>query len=107
MSVCNPPRALYMSQAARKIPMTITSRIAAGESVTDVADSLGVTVGAVYLRLRRAGTPKRSLGQRKRRGVKYVELRGLLGPGYRVGSDGSIQSCVSPRTGELTEDWHD
>lgn len=89
------------------MPKSIEQRIVAGESVASIAQSLGVTPSAIYLRLRRAGASKRKLtAAEPRRGVKYVTID-LLGEGYRVGSDRSIQSCVSPRTGALTDDWRE
>lgn len=83
----------------------IAAAIRSGESVAAIAEQLGVSPSIVYRRLKSAGTPIASLQPKKSHRIKY---RGLDDwPGYRVGSDGSVQSCVSPRTGEHTEHWRD
>ena len=83
----------------------IADAIRSGESVAAIAELVGVSPSIIYRRLKAAGTPIASLRTKKRGRVEY---RGLdEWPGYRVGNDGSVQSCVSPRTGEHTEHWRD
>lgn len=83
----------------------IAAAIRRGESVASVAERAGLSPSAIYMRLRAAGTPARSLAKPTRKKIKYAKLKHW--PGYRVGDDGSVQSCVSPRTGEHTEHWRD
>lgn len=83
----------------------IIKSIKSGQSVAEVAEKLGVSPSAVYLRMRRNGTPIASL-EPKKTGVTYRRVKSL-GKGYRVGDDGSVQSCVSPRTGGMTKHWRD
>lgn len=82
----------------------IQHAIQAGKSVTDVAILAGKTPSAIYMALRRAGTPAASL-RPSASAKKYREIPDR--PGYRAGSNGVIQSCVSQRTGDLTDDWRD
>ncbi len=90
-----------------KPPMTtheIARAIRSGESVAAIAARLNVSPSRIYNRLRSAGTPAQSLRPKRKR-VKYVELKNW--PGYRVGNDGSVQSCVSPRSGAANGYWRD
>jgi len=80
----------------------ITRRIASGESVADIAASLSLTPSAIYMQLRRAGVSVRSLGST---GGKFTPLPSH--PGYRINRAGQVQSCLSPRTGEQTDQWRD
>jgi len=75
-----------------------------GKAVSDLAIQHGVSPSAIYLALRRAGTPVSSLRPHSRT-HDWRNIPGL--PGYRVTSAGVVQSCVSPRTGALTDYWRD
>lgn len=79
----------------------LAAAIRAGRSVTDVAIDAGLTPSAVYLRLRRAGTPVRSLQRQTRAETRPIPDL----PGYRATSTGAIESCVLPRSGEHSEHW--
>lgn len=80
----------------------ITDRLEAGESVADVAATLGITPSAVYMQLRRAGKSARSLGST---GGRFTLLPSY--PGYRINRAGQVQSCIAPRTGDQTSEWRD
>ena len=76
-----------------------------GLSIAEIAAEHDVGPGAIYQTLRRAGVSARAAAQPKKRGVKYRPVPRR--PGYRVGDDGSVQTCVSPRTGDQTDVWRD
>jgi hypothetical protein len=81
---------------------SITRRIKFGESVAQVAASLSLTPSAIYMQLRRAGVSVRSLGST---GGTFTPLPSHSG--YRINRAGQVQSCLSPRTGEQTDQWRD
>lgn len=85
----------------------IAKSIRAGQSVAAIAEQLGITQHAVYQRMQKAGKSVRSI--RAKAPHKSIVWRRVkrLGPGYRVGSNGAIQSCISPGTGQRTELWRD
>lgn len=86
----------------------LVKRIRSGESAADIAADAGVTPSAIYLQLRRSGHSIRELTAVTTR-KKYRLVTGIDGVpdgAIRALSDGTIQSCLSPRSGELTEDWH-
>ena len=83
----------------------ITARVRAGESIKSIAADLGLSESAVYMRLRRAG---QSVGKLRAQAGTRTTYPIPDWPGYRVCSDGRIQSCWTiGQDPQQTDHWRD
>ena len=83
----------------------ITARVRAGESIKSIAADLGLSESAVYMRLRRAG---QSVGKLRAQAGTRTTYPIPDWPGYRVCTDGRIQSCWTiGQDPQQTDHWRD